>query len=277
MTHYGSGPPVICLDFDGTLVDDAGHIHPSDVEILAEERSIRFVPATGRPLHAVRRAFERHGLFLEEPIPFPLVLENGAAVYTENEVLRSKRSFEPDLQEALMEISLDSTSVRFLIYSLDEVRVLRPDDSLRAMVRRFDLDAQPFESGDEHAVSLSKVAATATDLETLHAFAAEVAELPLERTYSLPDVLELTPVGVHKGAGLATLLNGTERDGLEVVAAGDGENDLALFDLATLKFAPLSSPPAIQERADLVIDLNEEGLLAPILREITARRQTKRA
>ena len=198
-------------------------------------------------------------------------MENGAAVYLENEVLRSQRSFEPDLQEALMEICLAATSLKFLIYSLNEVHVLRPDESLRAMVRRFDLETQPFESGDARTISISKVAATAADLETLRAFAAEVAELPLERTYSLPDVLEITPVGVHKGGGLMTLLNGTEYGDLEIVVAGDGENDLALFDLATLKFAPLSSPPAIQARADRVIDLDEEGLLAPILREITAR------
>ena len=72
--------PIVCLDFDGTLVDDEGRIHPADVEILANERSVAFVPATGRPLHAVRRAFERHGLFAGGPIPFPLIVENGAAV-----------------------------------------------------------------------------------------------------------------------------------------------------------------------------------------------------
>ena len=76
--------PIVCLDFDGTLVDEEGHIHPYDVEILAEERhDVVFVPATGRPLHAVRRAFERHGLFADRPVPLPMVLENGAAVYGE--------------------------------------------------------------------------------------------------------------------------------------------------------------------------------------------------
>ena len=265
---------IVCLDFDGTLVDEKGCIHPSDVEILANERSVAFVPATGRPLHSVRRTFAQHGLFMEGPIPFPLILENGAAVYAENEVLRSRQSFEPDLQEALLNISLASTNLRFLVYSLNEVRLLRPDASLQEMVRRFDLDTQPFEPGDEQEISLSKVAATAENHEALREFDALVAELPLERTYSLPDVLEITPVGVHKGGGLLTLLNTTGRDDREVVVAGDGENDLALFDLAALTFAPLNSPPAIQARADHVLDVRREGLLAPILREIEARQTT---
>jgi hypothetical protein len=46
---------------------------------------------------------------------------------------------------------------------------------------------------------------------------------------------------------------------------------LALFEMATLSFAPLGSPPAIQARADRVLDLREEGLLGPILEEIGRR------
>lgn len=267
---------IVCLDFDGTLVDEEGRIHPADVEILANERSVAFVPATGRPLHSVRRTFEQHGLFSGRPIPFPLVLENGAAVYAENEILRSHRSFEPDLQDVLMRVVLGSERMSFLLFSLDEVRALRPSETLRALIRRFGLNAQTFDPDEDPTPSLTKVAVTAEDMETLRAFADEAAELPLERTYSLPNVLELTPAGVHKGDGLALLLDG--RDQVEeVIAVGDGENDLALFELATLSFAPEGSPPAIRARADRVLDMREEGLPAPILREIAARRQTKQA
>lgn len=266
-----AGTTIVCLDFDGTLVDHEGRMHPADVEILANERSVAFVPATGRPLHSVRRTFERYELFLDHPIPFPLVLENGAAVYDENEQLRAQTCFDPDLQEGLMRVVLASAAVSFLIYSLDEVRLLRPDEKLWSLVRRFDMDPRPFDPG---AVKpLTKVAATAGDLGTLRDFEARTAGLPLESTYSLPNVLELTPVGVHKGQGLATLLDGTDRAGTggEVVAAGDGENDLALFDLANLSFAPAESPPAIRARADRVLDVRREGLLTPILREVRAR------
>jgi hypothetical protein len=41
--------------------------------------------------------------------------------------------------------------------------------------------------------------------------------------------------------------------------------------MATLRFAPADSPPAIRARADRVLDVRKEGLLAPILREVRAR------
>lgn len=264
--------PIVCLDFDGTLVDDEGRIHPADVELLANERSVAFVPATGRPLHSVRRAFERHGLFTGYPIPFPLVLENGAAVYGEHEDLRSRRSIEPELRDELLRAALSANGANFLLHSLDEARTLGSNDLLQAFVRRFDLNARPWDPDSDPAGSwerpLVKLVVTAEDPEAVSRFEAETADLPLERTYSLPNMLELGPAGVHKGSGLAALLDHTGHAPREVVVAGDGENDLALFGMATLSFAPLDSPPAIQAHADRILDVREEGLLAPILREI---------
>lgn len=271
MHERDSPADVICFDFDGTLVDEEARIHPADVEVLASERSVRLVPATGRPLHSVRRTFERHGLFVDGPIPFPMVLENGAAVYLENEVLCSQTSFAPGLQEALMSAVLSSEEMGFLLFGLDEVRTLRPNETLMAMVRRFDLDVRKFEPESEGL--LCKVAAVSDDPDVLREFEVRIAGLSLERTYSLPSVLELSTAGVHKGRGLRTLLEDSpEHAGAGVVAVGDGENDLALFELADLSYAPEGSPPAIQARVDRIIDVRERGLLAPILEEIKLRR-----
>lgn len=266
---------VICFDFDGTLVDAEGNIHPSDVEILASQRSMALVPATGRPLHSVRRAFGRHGLFNGSPIPFPLVLENGAAVYGEDEKLRSQHSFDPDLQAELLRAVLASEQAGFMLHSLDEVRTVRSDDLLEAFIRRFDLDARPWDPDSDLAEDwerpLTKVVITSKDPEAVGRFEAEISGLPLELTYSLPNMLEAGPAGVHKGRGLTDLLKEAGILDGEVVVAGDGENDLTLFDVATLSFAPADSPPAIRSRADRILDVRKEGLLAPILREIGRR------
>ena len=259
---------IVCIDFDGTLVDHEGRIHPADVEILGGERSVSFVPATGRPLHSVRRTLERHGLFVDEKIPFPLVLENGSAVYGAYEEVLRQRSFEPELQDELMRAVRAAVRTSALLFSLDSARTLRADDALRALVRRFDLDARSFDPDEGLPQPLCKIGVTAQDLEALRAFQSEISGLPLEQTYSLPDMLEVAPVGVHKGLGLTDLLETAGRVDSRVVVVGDGENDLALFDRADLSFAPESSPPAIQARADRVIDSGEEGLLTPILREI---------
>ncbi len=261
----------MCIDFDGTLVDGEGRIHPADVEILRSERSVRFVPATGRPLHSVRRTLERHGLFVDEPIPFPLVLENGSAVYLENEVLLSQRSFEAELQEELMDAVWSSSGASFMLFSLDAARLLRVNDRVRGFVRRFDLDEKHFDTEEGLPQPLCKIGVTADEPEALRDFQDALSGLPLEHTYSLPDMLEIAPVGVHKGLGLEDLLKHAGGVCSQVVVVGDGENDLALFGRADLSFAPQDSPRNIQVHADHILDISKEGLLTPILREIQSR------
>jgi HAD superfamily hydrolase (TIGR01484 family) len=260
---------VICFDFDGTLVDSEGRIYPRDVEILGNEIPATLVPATGRPLHAVRHVLRWHGLFEDRPVPFPLVLENGAAVYESGERLRAQYPLVPDVQEDLMEAILTSPRVTFLLFSLDTVRMLWPSDAGWQMVRRFALSTQPFSQEDVDS-PLTKVVSIADSPKPLHAFAAETADLALERAYSLPTVLEFTRAGVDKGRGLAALL-GERPAGTKLVVAGDGENDLPLFDLADLSFAPENSPKAIRARADHVVNIRQDGLLAPILQKIGLR------
>lgn len=260
-------PPVICFDFDGTLVDSRGHIHPGDIDILRSELSATFIPATGRPLHAVRRVFELHGLFAENPIAFPLILENGAALYQPGELLHSQYPFDPEVRDFLVREMLDSPQLTFLLFSLDRVRMLWPSSAGWKMVRRFGLITQPY-SPDQREDALTKLVAIAETPEPLRAFDAETAGLKLERAYSLPTVLEYTRAGIDKGRGLSILLDSAPRSDSRVVAAGDGENDLPLFELADMSFSPEDSPAAIRNRADHVIDVKEYGLLAPILREI---------
>ena len=260
---------VICFDFDGTLVDGEGRIHPRDVEILGSETPVTLVPATGRPLHAVRHVLRWHGLFADRPVPFPLFLENGAAVYEAGERLRAQHPFASEVQDALVKAMRAAPQVTFLLFSLNTVRMLWPSEAGWQMVRRFALSTQPFSWKEGTDAPLTKVVSIAETPEPLRAFAAETADLALERAYSLPTVLEFTRIGVDKGRGLEALL-GERPAGAKLVVAGDGENDLPLFDLADLSFAPGDSPDAISTRADHVLDVQKEGLLAPILRTVGA-------
>ncbi|MCK5642315.1 MAG: HAD hydrolase family protein [Gammaproteobacteria bacterium] len=59
-----------------------------------------------------------------------------------------------------------------------------------------------------------------------------------------------------------SLLNKTT---VNLFIAGDGENDLPLFDTAQYSFAPANSPEPVRVDADDIIDTSIRGLLTPIL------------
>lgn len=261
--------PILCFDFDGTLVDPEGRIHPEDVAILGSDTAATLVPATGRPLHSVRTTLRAHGLFADRPVGFPLILENGAMVYDEDEVLRSRHAFADDVRDPLLDAMLRAPELTFILHQGGEVRILHPSEPGDRMAERFRLETVPYDPDRGRADALTKVVCVAATPEPLQAFARETGALPMERAFSLPTVLEFNAEGIDKGAGLAALL-AMRGDGAQVLVAGDGGNDLPLFPLADVAFAPEESLQAILDLADRVVDVRERGILAPMLEAIGA-------
>lgn len=254
--------PVICFDFDGTLVNEQGVIHPRDVEILHSEDRAVFIPATGRPLHAVKRAFQRNGLFLGRPIPLPMVLQNGAVVYYPDEVLHRYVPFSPAEQAKLLEISRRHRQICGLLFGVNRVEIMWPNPAGLKMVKRFDLDAQPFNETTDHYTKLTYISDSP---QAMAEFLTEIEPMPLEKFFSLPTVLELTKPGIDKGRMLIGLLTDLGLQTSQIIAAGDGENDLPMFEVADVSFCPDNSPAAIKNHADAEVNIAETGLLAPIL------------
>jgi hydroxymethylpyrimidine pyrophosphatase-like HAD family hydrolase len=79
--------------------------------------------------------------------------------------------------------------------------------------------------------------------------------------------LELLKYGVSKGEGLKTAMKhrGLVRE--EVIAFGDDENDLSMFDVAGFSVATSNAIDKNREAADLVIGSNAEEGLAAFLEE----------
>lgn len=258
--------PIICFDMDGTLVNERGEIHPADVEILSSlEPPALFIPSTGRLLPAVRRVLSRHHLFDDIPLPMPLVLQNGAALYAPGEELLRAQYFSDSLQEFLLDLAQHESSagVTYLFFSVDHVYVSGLSDFAQTLLDRFDLQVEPWQP--ERPVQLTKLMALSEDhsrLEQVHKLA---ERSDLEQSFSLPTALEITPAGIDKGSGLQWLLAQLKEDGGPIFAAGDGGNDLSLFRLASHSFAPLSATATVKLAASALINVPKTGLLKPIL------------
>lgn len=262
-------PAILCFDFDGTLVDKQGKIHADDVIVLAENHNVHFVPATGRPLHAVQTAFHHNGLFQDRPIPFPMVLQNGAVLYQEDEVLLGVKPFSPDISQTIFDHIQKFTQITCLAFSPNRVHILFPNQAGLGMVRRFGLHTEPL-TADQMQREFTKFTFVAQTPEPLQKFASQTTDLPLERSFSLPTVFELTPSGVDKGSGLQHLLEQLGWSAYDIIAAGDGENDLPLFNQAKRSFCAHGSPSHICAQADQVINFSKHGLFRPILRAISS-------
>jgi hydroxymethylpyrimidine pyrophosphatase-like HAD family hydrolase len=91
-------------------------------------------------------------------------------------------------------------------------------------------------------------------------------------TRTHPTYLEVMKAGVSKGAGLKTVM---ELRGLaphEVIAFGDEENDLPMFEAVGFAAAPANAGENVRNAADVVVGPNTEEGVAGFLEETFASR-----
>ena len=193
-----------------------------------------------------------------------MVLLNGAAIYLPGEELYSYSPFTQLVQRSLIGLLEDFPESSFLF--MDEKNVfLRSSNSsfIRPWLERFDLHPTDFGEGI-HRESFSKLMVVSEDPRQLFSIADFLDSRHLERVYTLRNVLELSPPGVTKAAGVKGLARLLGWKNNQIIAAGDSENDQALLEMAGVSFAASSSSAKTLKMVDHVIDLQKEGLLGPM-------------
>jgi Cof subfamily protein (haloacid dehalogenase superfamily) len=257
--------PLICFDLDGTLLDPDEHIHPCDRHVLLEERSdVILIPATGRCLQSLHGSLALNGLFIDQRLPFPLVLQNGSLLFDVHEKMLVYFPFPTTIQSEILSRADRLPQITFFCFTSQAIHKLNPTPFADQRADDFVMITQPYQ-GDPEAHEYSKIMCISDDQNALRVMSELLTDLPVECSTSLPEILEITYRGIDKAFGLQTLVDWLGLENRKIYMAGDGGNDLPLFELAELSFAPSSSPEFVRTRADRVIDRDRNGILSPII------------
>ena len=85
---------------------------------------------------------------------------------------------------------------------------------------------------------------------------------------TLWNFMEVMDAKVSKGTGLKFLMELKSWKAEEVIAIGDEENDLPMFEVAGFSVAPASAKDSVKARADLVVGSNADDGVAVFLEEL---------
>lgn len=259
--------PIVALDLDGTLLSMGDLMHPNDKELLMECKEVDFVFASGRQRFGIRKSMGENQLFIETPIPFPMVLLNGGALYLPGEVLWSSRPFSDQIQRDLIQILDPFTDIPLVWQSLDHMYLMHPTPFAVELMQAIGVNPIKIENrGPEDP--FYKVICWSEEADHFSQVKEILREYPVEIYASGDMSIEFNPQGVNKGVGLLTLIEHLERNNKEIYSVGDSENDLPLFPYAKKSFAPSTAPVEIQRQADVIIDPAPHGLLEPLLERI---------
>lgn len=265
---------MIGLDMDGTLLTTEKELTEHTREVLREaiDRGVVVLPATGRPLAGIP----------EEVLKFPgvryAVASNGARIVD----LKESRVLYEDLvsyetgrrvleicsrYDSMLEIYYDGVGYaeEEKLKHLDEYVPRLPMARYIASSRRPVADVRAMH--EERKAPTDKVQALfRTTEECKKAWKEVEKEIPdIEITGALSNNIEVNAKGVNKGRGLMILgeLLGIHRE--EIMAVGDGSNDIAMLREAGLGVAMENATEAVKAAADVVtLSNDQEGAAAAI-------------
>ena len=262
---------LIATDLDGTLLNPRGEISLRSLRAMraCEARGIRFVLASGRTFPGIRRLARQAGL------NSPIISCNGARV--------DASPFGPTLMEDLLpaEVAdevfalLAATDLYVECYSGDDFYMLRPERSpfpgpaAPAVVRDEDGYEQRFFTTVEDMARVRhrayKFAAFSRDPGVLAGLRERLERLPVTINSAFPFNIEVMDMGRGKGRALTFLADHYVLKKEELMAFGDGTNDLEMLLASGTPVAMANGEEALKKIAAIVAPGNAEDGEAQVI------------
>ena len=259
----------IALDLDGTLTNHDKVVTPRTRQALlqAESKGAIIILASGRPTYGIVPVAEC--LELEKRGGYILSYNGGNIVNAKTgEKLFSQ--FLPDAVIPILYKYAKEKNHALLGYAGNEIITEMPDDQYvkeesrinKMNIRKVDnlLDAL-----EPHPTKLL-MTGDPTDMIKAEEELVEILGEKMDIFRSAPFFLELVPKGIDKAQSLLRLLAKINLTPADLMAFGDGYNDLSMLKLAGVGVAMANAAPEVRADADYVTLSNEEdGVAAALL------------
>ncbi|KAE8658084.1 Haloacid dehalogenase-like hydrolase family protein isoform 2 [Hibiscus syriacus] len=267
----------IFCDMDGTLLNSKSQVSLTNARALKEasSRGVKIVIATGKARPAAISVLQmvdlagKDGIISEHT---PGVFLQGLLVYGINGREIFKRNLDPNVCREAGQYSLEH-KVPLIAFCQDRCLTLFSHplvDTLHTVYHEPKAEIMP---SVEHMVA-------ATDIQKLIFFdTAEGITTNLRPYWSkatgdhanvvqaVPDMLEIVPFGTSKGSGVTLLLDHLGVNSKEIMAIGDGENDMEMLELASLGVALSNGSEKTKAVADVIgVSNDEDGVADAIYR-----------
>lgn len=258
----------IALDLDGTLTNHDKVVTPRTRQALlkAQEQGAIIILASGRPTYGIVPVAEC--LELEKRGGYILSYNGGNIVNAKT----SEKLFSQFLPDAVIPILYKYArehGYALLGYAGNEIITEMPDDQYvkeesrinKMNIRKVDnlLDAL-----EPHPTKLL-MTGDPTDMIKAEEELVEILGEKMDIFRSAPFFLELVPKGIDKAQSLLRLLSKINLTPADLMAFGDGYNDLSMLKLASVGVAMANAAPEVRADADYVTLSNEEDGVAEAL------------
>ena len=261
---------MIVLDLDGTLTNRNKEITPKTKETLmkAQEQGKIVVLASGRPTYGVMPLAEE--LHLEDYGGYILSFNGGIIMNCKTKEVVFSRQIPAESNGKIIDLAQEH-NVSILTYEKRTLLTNRPEDQyvqLESRINTLKIIPMTIEELKAH-VTFSVPKFLMTDDGDYLAMVEPKVKAALGKNFSVyrsdPFFLEILPKGIDKAQSLERLLAviGVKRE--EMIACGDGYNDLTMVQYAGLGVAMGNGVLPVRKAADYITLTNEEDGVAHVV------------
>lgn len=253
-----------------TLTNSKKEITPNTLQTLteAQEKGIKIVLASGRPTYGVAPLAEK--LQLEKYEGYILSYNGGEIIDWKTKEMMYKNLLDHAVLPYLYECA-KKNQFAILTYDGEYVLTETPDDEY--LIKEAKLNGMKIKKVDNFLAAVKHPIAKCLivgDPDRLAILEKEMYEHLKDRMgvfRSEAYFLELVPKGIDKAQSLAVLLKEINMTKDEMIAIGDGFNDLSMIQFAGLGVAMANAQDIVKESADYITLSNEEDGVAHVVRK----------
>lgn len=262
---------LLCLDMDGTLLNSQSELLPSSVEALkmVADRGVQVILATGKARPAAMRALEKVGLAGDGKHAIvgtktPGIFLQGLEIYGAGGAILGGGSLDMSIAKKVLSYA-EENNVSVSCFLGDECVTTRMTKELEELHYRY---YEPY----PNVLSVEDILAGPSirkillmddpkSIKTLRAHMdTELLSTGAGTMQAVETMLEIIPRGFNKWTALQLLMS--HFDGVtaeNVMAIGDGENDLEMIQGAGVGIAMGNAVASVKDSATMIVSSNDDG------------------
>ncbi len=258
----------IVIDIDGTLLNSEHKMSDRAVTTIKAviEKGVQVILATGKTRTSAEWIIEKLGLTT------PGIYMQGLIVYNPDGTIRHEQTLDADVARQVITYADDRGYV-VIAYSGTHILMKSVNETGTKFSKAYH-EPEPEGIGPLQNIlgemSVHKLMAIKPgDSKAIKALRWQLGMQLDEKAKlvqaAIPDMLEVVPRGSSKGAALRTLLREMDLKPDNVMAIGDGENDIEMVQLAKVGVAMENAAAQLKEVAGEVTASNDEDGVAKVI------------
>lgn len=262
----------IVLDLDGTLTNNKKEITPRTREALlcAQREGMRVILASGRPTYGIRPLADE--LQIGQYGGYVMAYNGGCVTRWDTRAIVFNQTLDAGLVPVLYRAAKEEGQ-GFEILTYQGEGIAATDISNEYVRHEAFINKMPLTQYDDfvrqvrHPINKCLIVGAPTPLARLERQLAKSLQGKCSVYRSADFFLECVPCGIDKAASLARLLPTLGLTSEEIIAVGDGHNDISMIEYAGLGVAMANAADDAKATADYITLSNEEDGVAHVLRE----------